>query len=139
MFVCLDDLSHLPISQLNKPKLTYHNCATVHTNCRGNLVLMVLYVFIPLLKFLSIQSGYRLSYDSDVYRIFWTSEIFNSYIKARITKLFRHRFSKTDETGRYDFWSRFLLHHSPFLFPLFLGVIPSCFISKTLLVVKSRV
>ena len=24
-----------------------------------------------------------------------------------------------DETGRYDFWSRFLLHHSPFLF--FLG------------------
>ena len=26
-----------------------------------------------------------------------------------------------DETGRYDFWWRFLLHHSPFLFPLFLG------------------
>ena len=27
-----------------------------------------------------------------------------------------------DETGRFDFWSRFLLHHSPFLFPLFLGM-----------------
>ena len=29
--------------------------------------------------------------------------------------------TKEDETGRYDFWSRVLLHHSPFLFPLFLG------------------
>ena len=34
---------------------------------------------------------------------------------------FYHPVIDNDETGRYDFWSRFLLHHSPFLFPLFLG------------------
>ena len=44
-FVCLHAFFNLSVGQLSKPN---HDCETVHTKRRGNLVLMFLYIFIPL-------------------------------------------------------------------------------------------
>ena len=51
--------SRLPNGQPNKPKLTNDNCETIYTKLEGNLVLMILYFFIPLLFEAYKQNNYE--------------------------------------------------------------------------------